>query len=349
MNSVSTLLFLLSLSCVGSMGIASSAQAATLNVKNTSELSSALQRVNPGDTIQLAPGTYTGPFTINRSGSDGALINLQGPTSGSPAVLTCGTLNSGYALHVDSADYWRIKYLTVTECKKGIVLDDANYVLLHKLLIDQIGQEAIHVRIFSSNNRIQYCTIRNTGITDPGIGEGIYIGSSVDNWSTYTGGEPDRSDNNLIQYNVIGPNVRAEAIDIKEGTTGGRILFNTIDATGLSGDNGADCFIAIKGNRNTVSDNVATNPGSGLQDGIQVYEKVSGWGDQNTFQRNTLKVNAPGYGFWVQSGTSGNKIYTSNKVSGAGSGVSNINTTSGLARERDEATELELPVAADAP
>lgn len=306
------------------------ASAATIQVTSTSQLHSALSSAKAGDTIQLAAGTYSGPFEITHSGTSTALINLQGPTSGSPAILTCGSTSSGYGLHVEGADYWRIKYLTVKNCKKGIVLDDSNYVLLHKLVVEKIGQEAIHLRMFSSHNRVQYSTIRDIGVTDPGIGEGVYVGSSVDNWADYTDGEPDQSDYNLIQYNTFGPNVRAEAIDIKEGTTGGQVLYNTIDATGLSGENGADCFIAVKGNQYTVSDNVAVNNTSRLSDGIQVYEKVSGWGDKNTFRRNKLTVNAAGYGIWVQSGASGNKVYTDNKVSGAQSGLTNIQTTARL-------------------
>ncbi|MFM7201884.1 MAG: coagulation factor 5/8 type domain-containing protein [Myxococcota bacterium] len=313
-----------------SLSAGAPATAATIQVASTSQLQNALSSVKAGDTIQLAAGTYTGPFSITRSGTSDALINLQGPTSGSPAILTCGSTSSGYGLHVDGADYWRIKYLTVKNCKKGIVLDESNYVLLHKLVVEKIGQEAIHLRTFSSYNRVQYSTIRDIGVTDPGIGEGVYVGSSVDNWADYTDGTPDRSDYNLIQYNTFGPNVRAEAIDIKEGTTGGQVLFNTIDATGLSGENGADCFIAVKGNQYTISDNVATNTTSRLTDGIQVYEKASGWGDKNTFRRNKLTVNAPGYGIWVQSGASGNKVYTDNKVSGAQSGLTNIQTTSRL-------------------
>lgn len=308
------------------------AAAATIQVSSSSQLKSALQSAKAGDTIQLAAGTYTGPFSITNSGASSALINLQGPTSGSPAVLTCGTLDSGYGLHVDGADYWRIKYLTVKTCKKGIVLDDSNYVLLHKVVVEKIGQEAIHIRTFSSHNRIQYSTVRDTGLTDPGIGEAIYVGSSVDNWADYTNGKPDKCDYNLIQYNTLGPNVSAEAIDLKEGTTGGQVLNNTIDATGLSGENGADCFVAVKGNQYTIADNVATNNTSKLVDGMQVYVKSSGWGQNNVFRRNKLTVNAPGYGFWVQSGATGNKIYTDNKASGAQSGLTNISTTSFTSR-----------------
>lgn len=302
-------------------------EAATVQVSTSSQLKSALASVKPGDTIQLAAGTYTGPFESSQTGSSSGYINLQGPTSGSPAILTCGTLDSGYGLHLEGVDYWRVKYLTVSKCMKGIVLDDSNSVLIHKVLVEQIGQEGIHLRVFSSNNRIQYSTLRSIGMTSPGIGEAIYIGSSVDNWGSYTGGKPDQSDYNLVQFNTIGPYVGAEAIDIKEGTTGTQVLSNTIDSKGLSGENGADCFIAVKGNKATLSDNSAVNNSTTLRDGIQVYVKADGWGNNNIFRRNRLTVNAAGYGFWVQSGATGNKVYTDNSASGAKSGLTNIPTS----------------------
>ena len=81
-------------------------------------------------------------------------------------------------------------------------------------LILLLGEEAIHIRDGSSHFLIQGNTIENTGLSEPGYGEGIYIGSDKSVHSYY---------NQTVTFvtitdNYIGPNVRAESIDVKEGT-----------------------------------------------------------------------------------------------------------------------------------
>lgn len=303
-------------------------EAATLNVSTASQLTNALNTVKPGDTIVLAAGTYSGKFSTTIDGGSSAWITLKGPSSGSPAILNCGSTSSGYGLYLNTANFWSVKYLTIKNCAKGIVLDESDHVTLDHLTVQQIGQEGIHLRTFSSANTIQYSTVKDTGLTSPGTGEGIYVGSSQSNWSTYTNGEPDRSDDNRILYNKLGPNVRAEGIDVKEGTTGTQIIGNTFDSTGISGENYADSFVDIKGNGCTVTDNIGSNSSTRLIDGMQVHVQLSGWGNNNLFRRNKLTVNASGYGFNIQSGASGNKVYSDNTASGAKKGLTNISITS---------------------
>lgn len=307
---------------------ASMLQAATINVSTASQLTSALSTVQPGDTIQLAAGTYSGKFTTTVDANSSAWIVLKGPSTGSPAILNCGSTSGGYGLYLNTANFWSVKYLTVKNCAKGIVLDESDHVTLDHVTVQQIGQEGIHLRTFSSANTIQYSTVTNTGLTSPGTGEGIYVGSSESNWGSYTNGVPDESNDNRILYNKLGPNVRAEGIDIKEGTTGTQIIGNTFDSAGISGENYADSFIDVKGNGCTITDNVGSNSSTNFVDGMQVHVAVTGWGNNNVFRRNKLTVNASGYGFNVQSGATGNKIYTDNTATGAKKGLSNISTTS---------------------
>jgi hypothetical protein len=49
---------------------------------------------------------------------------------------------------------------------------------------------------------------------------------------TYSGGLPDASDDNTVRDNTFGPNITAENIDAKEGTTAGVIEGNSFNATG---------------------------------------------------------------------------------------------------------------------
>lgn len=144
------------------------------------------------------------------------------------------------------------------------MLDFANHNVLNNLLIYDINEEGVHFRKNSSDNVIKSSTIRSTGLVSPGFGEGLYLGSAVSNWAD---GYPDRSDRNMAIKNHFGPNVAAEAIDIKEGTEGGLIDGNTFDGTGMSGANSADSWLDVKGSNYVISNNVGSDT---LKDGFQV-------------------------------------------------------------------------------
>lgn len=249
------------------------------------------------------------------------------------AVLNGGSNSSGYGFHL-KANYWRLIGFTVTNSQKGIVLDGANNNLIDDARVYNVGQEAVHFRAFSSNNTIQNSLITDTGKTDPGTGEGVYLGSSETNWATYTGGNPDRSDNNQVLNNEFGPNITAEHIDIKEGTTGGTVCGNLFNGVSISGVNNSDSWVDVKGNNYTISYNIGNNTAgtSALVDGFQTHILYAGYGNNNVFSNNTANVNASGYGFNIQlSGSrgtaTGNVVYSNNSVSGAGNGVANIPVT----------------------
>lgn len=294
-----------------------------VHVATADQLTTALADAQPGDVIELADGTYYGRFAGSVSGTAQQRITLHGSRD---AVLDGGSVDAGYAFYL-TANYWTLDGFTITHAKKGVMTDAASYNVFDDLHVTAIGQEAIHLRTFSRSNLIVDCEIDDTGLTDAGYGEGIYIGSAVSNWDTYTDGEPDTSDYNRVLGNSIGPNVRAEAIDIKEGTRGGEIAGNSFDGTGMSGVNHADSWIDVKGNGYNLHDNTGVNT---LQDGFQVHVVVDGWGRDNYFIRNIAGVDAPGYGFYIQAnGTDahGNVVCADNGAIGAGSGIANIALT----------------------
>ena len=76
--------------------------------------------------------------------------------------------------------------------------------------------------------------------------------------------QPDRSDRNVVKGNKIGQTT-AEAVDIKEGTTGGVVEDNTFDGSALSG---ADSRVDVKGNNWLIKENTGTNS---TQDGFQTH------------------------------------------------------------------------------
>jgi hypothetical protein len=297
---------------------ASPAWATTYNVSTASALNSALGKVVPGDVVSLAAGTYSGSFTATRSGAKGNPITLKGPAT---AVLT----GSGYGFHLQ-ANYWKLHGFTVSGTSKGIVLDGANHNLLDALTVHDIDEEGIHFREFSSDNVLQNSKVYNTGKSSPGFGEAIYMGSANSNWGSLTGGQPDTSDRNCVSGNTIGPGVGAEGVDIKEGTTDGIVVGNHYDATGISGQNFADSFVDAKGNGYLIYGNAVTNPGHTqvIKDGFQTHQQLPGYGNDNTFQANTVDLESTGYGFNVAPQTTGIKVCTDNVVTTAGSGFANV-------------------------
>ena len=304
----------------------STGSGSVVQVSTASQLSSALNNVVPGETIQLAAGTYTGEFTGTVSGTASAPITLTGPSG---AILSGYNIDSGYAVHLE-ASYWNLSGFSVTTAQKGVVLDGADHDVINGVHVNDIGDEGIHLRAFSSDDLIENSTVTNTGQYEAGYGEGLYIGSAESNWGTYSGGQPDTSNDNVIKDNTLGPGITAENIDVKEGTTGGTIEGNSFNATGEAGANSAVAWVDVKGNGYTVTGNTGVDA---YQQGFLVEQLYTGFGCGNTFSDNNLSLgSAPGYGFDVKDqsdcATDPNIVYASNTVTG-GAGASTIPITAG--------------------
>ena len=299
----------------------------TIAVATASQLTDALAAAAPGQTIVIADGTYTGNFTLRRSGTASAPIRITGTRR---AILNGGSVLGGYGLHLDNANYVRIDGISITDAQKALVLDQSSNDTLTNLDLYHTGDEVLLLRNYSRHNVVSGNQVHDSGLTTKGYGEGIYVGLSSSNWSSTsqsrTGGGPDTSDGNTITGNHV-YNTTAENVDIKEGTSGGVIAGNTFDATGLSGANYADSWVDIAGNGYTVHDNTGVNPGSALTDGYQTHVILAGWGNGNSFAANASTVNASGYAINIQLPSSGNVVYSDNTVSGAAKGLSNVAAT----------------------
>jgi hypothetical protein len=288
----------------------------TVPVSTSAQLKTALAAARPGQVIALASGTYTGKFESAASGTAAAPITLTGPRT---AVLTTGSVDSGYALHLTGSQ-WRVTGIAVRTAAKGIVLDGSRFTRISRVEVGNIGAEAVHFRKGSSDGVIENSLIHHTGITSPQYGEGVYIGSAVSNWSSIMGSSttPDRSDRVIVRGNDI-RNTPAEGVDVKEGSTGGSITGNSFTASGTSGRNSADSWIDVKGNDYVVSGNQGTGT---LLDAMQVHTVVAGWGARNRFSGNTVIGAVPGYEVWVQGTSIGNRVACD--TSAAAKGLSNI-------------------------
>lgn len=285
-------------------------------VSSAGALSSALSGARPGEVIVLAPGVYSGDFIASRSGTASAPITLCGTRD---AVLQGESTSSGYTFYLNHASWWRVEGFTVEGGQKGIMTDGADHNLLDGLYVHGTGDEAIHLRSFSSDNTVSHNVVRDTGLLKQFYGEGIYVGSAHSNWCRYSGCQPDGSDGNVLAGNDIA-GTTAENIDVKEGTTGGQIIGNQFNGTGMV-ESAATGWINVKGNDWTIRDNTGTDS---VKNGYQVHQVYPGWGLGNVFIGNRAQVNGPGYGIYVQNKRLQTVVACNNVVTAAGSGFSTI-------------------------
>ncbi|MGJ8691723.1 MAG: right-handed parallel beta-helix repeat-containing protein [Thalassotalea sp.] len=231
----------------------------TVNVYNATDLQNALKNAAAGDEIIVNPGSYTGAkgssasgsskahFYSDKSGTSSNPITVRSKWKGNKQILKGESVDSGYIFYL-TGDHWVIKDLKFTTAQKGIMLEGSKNNTLDNIEVFNIGAEAVHFRYFSSNNTLSNCYIHNTGKRSgqEGFGEAVYVGTH----DGHTSAKLDNSNNNRIGGCSIGPNITAEAFDIKSGTKGTIIESNYINGEGIigaSGDPAADSFIDLKG------------------------------------------------------------------------------------------------------
>jgi Right handed beta helix region len=290
--------------------------APTVRVHTASQLQRALDKATKGQRIRLADGVYRGEFVVRRSGSASQRNALCGSRR---AVLRGDSVKEGYVLHLDGADHWTISGFSVTNGEKGVMADRAGHNIVQDLAVHHIGHEGIHLRAFSSDNLVRGNLVHDTGLRKAKYGEGVYVGSAHSNWCEHSGCKPDRSDRNKILGNRIGPDVTAESVDVKEGTSSGIVAGNDFIGRNMTG---ADSWVDVKGNGWRVQGNRGTvSP----QDGFQVHVEAAGWGRGNTIARNTGDLGADGeYGVRVDDDAAGTVVRCDNQLGGAAKGLANI-------------------------
>jgi len=256
-------------------GFIAPSNAETIRCTNTSTLHSALLNVAPGDEIVLAPGLYydedgvsgtASHFPATIDGSPDQRITLRGEDPNNLPLLSGSDAGSRTVLRV-FGDYWTVKDLAVTNGQKGIIFDNANYGRIENCHVYGIGYEGIHIRDGSDNCIVEECRVHDTGIRNKGFGEAIYIGTDRGSWGRY---DPYVW-NTTVRNCTLGPNIAAEAFDVKEGAINTLIEFNYVDATGISLQNYADSFVDLKAARTIVRYNsFVRNGAENLRKGIAI-------------------------------------------------------------------------------
>ncbi|MDP5168984.1 MAG: T9SS type A sorting domain-containing protein [Bacteroidia bacterium] len=309
---------------------------ATVFTCNTvSEIRNAMSSAVAGDEIVIEPGTYTATnvagsgtsayFYGSANGTASNPITIRSQSSSNRATLRGNNVGSLTVLRI-VGNYWIVKDLILTTGQKGLIFDNANYCKAIDCEVHDIGYEGIHVRDGSDHVTIEGCKIYDTGKTGAGFGEGIYIGTDKGSWSTY---DPS-VDYTVVRDCEIGPNVRAEAFDIKEGTTETIVEGCTINAAGLSGSNFADSFIDLKGTRSYIRCNTFNRSGeSNLTKGIAVIDRgVALSSYEHSIHNNTFNMDgASGNMLESYSGTYAVYGWSNTRVPAGDNYSSSVTTT----------------------
>jgi len=241
-------------------------------------LQHAVEQVQPGDTIWIESGTYTG-FTATVSGQAGATITMK-PVSGATVTIDSTSPYNQYGDNVElnGVSYWSLEGLRVTGARRY----------------------GIHVA-GSSSNFAQSVTLSNNTIANSGL-SGIYM-IYVD----YAVIEGNISSNNgkagihlkydgdyaVVRSNITRNNV-GTGIQINGATPSagdGIISYATVEDNVLSGncqDGRGGALNIERVSNSTISDNTIRKNGS---DGIMLYNYAGGMcATDNTIRDNTVYV-----------------------------------------------------------
>jgi endoglucanase len=289
-NKQTSIIYLILFLFLSNISFAAKPPLRTINCNTVTAILNAMAAALPGDEIVIAPGTYIATTKVTTpdkiaarffSDKDGTaanpiIIKGQDPKN-LPVLKGPDGIYDGYSMRI-LGNYWTIKDLILEDGSKGLVMDNSNFSNIINVTVRDIAQEAIHIRDGSSNTLIDKCNIYNVGVNDPGNGEGIYVGTDRKAQSTtpgVVGGFNRNCDNTTIQNCIIGPDVRAEGIDVKEGTENTVIKNCTFSAKGISGLTSADAFIDLKGIYCYVYDNTFNQEGSAiLASGIDFQDRT---------------------------------------------------------------------------
>ncbi|MCA8914740.1 MAG: putative Ig domain-containing protein [Planctomycetes bacterium] len=157
--------------------------AATINA-TPADYQAKLAALNPGDTLQLAAGTYTNRLVINGlHGNSGAWFTIVGPASGTPATFNGVSGNNTVSLK--DCSYIEIKNLTI-DCL-GLAVDGIKAEgysttphTVHDMLIENctILNAGNNQQIVGINTKCPCWNWTIRGNTITGAGTGMYLGNS---------------------------------------------------------------------------------------------------------------------------------------------------------------------------
>ena len=242
----------LALSTLGLLGTlavlpfqARAAGGATIAVAPGGSIQVAIERAQPGDTIQLHDGTYREDLHSVRDGRADAPITI----TGSRNVRVIGIGGSSGRLVELRHSYVTLRGFTIDGKDSSTSRDKLLYIqgreprtplrgiVIEGMAIGHAGGECVRLRYFVQGAEIRNNRVGPCGADDfPGgqwggggkNGEGIYIGTAPEQRGDGKNPDssPDQSNNNHIHHNTIDTQGN-ECVDIKEAATDNVVEYNT--------------------------------------------------------------------------------------------------------------------------
>ncbi len=192
---------------------------ATFPVATSTQFTSALAAVQPGDEIVVSGTIAGGKFVTSRAGTASAPITIRG--DGTARISA-----SPYALEI-LHDYYRLDNLILQNSSKGLVITGASHGAVNNVHVMDIKQEGIKLRDSSQFWVFTYCSVRRAG-TSGDFGEGFYVGQAASNWS---GSTPDECAF-VTFFNCYATDTVNDGWDIKEGSHHIKVVNCTADYSG---------------------------------------------------------------------------------------------------------------------
>ncbi|KKR81154.1 MAG: Secreted protein [Candidatus Daviesbacteria bacterium GW2011_GWA1_41_61] len=258
-----------------------------------------------GETIALAPGTYSQDIITKRNGTSDKPIIISGPKE---AVIKGGgkgrifeinhdsitlrgfTIDGLFGSSSSSSGYRdKLLYVQGKETKSGVT-----GLKVLGMTLKNAGGECIRLRYFAQNNEIAGNTITNCGVYDFKFngggknGEGIYIGTAPEQLGDGKNptSDPDQSNGNFIHDNTIDTQGN-ECVDIKEAASANMMENNKCTGQKDSNSGGMDS----RGEGNTFKNNeIYGNSGAGIRLGGDKETQ----GINNNIYQNIIKNNKSG-------------------------------------------------------
>jgi hypothetical protein len=242
----------------------------------------AVRRAVPGDVVYVKNGTYREDLYIGGKNGGGSYITFRNYPGHSP-VIRGGGVESGRN-KISESSFIRFIGFTITNFQHGVYVEKSDNIILEKLRVHDVGQEAVRIRMNSSFVTLQDSTIHDTRKWQFN-GEGVYIGTSS---SQQPSSPPyDNTHDVLVKNNTI-YNTSDECVEAKEGT------YNvTIDGNVMR-----DCLL----------DPAISSPGFG---GVEVMEhrKYYGANPNHVIKNNIIRMAKTAIGVHTGATVFNNVIY----------------------------------------
>jgi|GEM_PF-818784 len=202
------------------------ASAAVFEITPSDDLIASVNKLQPGDELVLAGGTYnlSSKFSITVSGSAQAPIVIRAK-DGEVPVITRPDANQN-TINIENNSHVTLRGIEVTGGSHGIRLNNASFITIEECHVHATGDVGISANV--PGGKYEGLKLLRNHIHDTNnTGEGMYLGCNTNGCQMW---------NSLIEGNYIhhtnGPTVsQGDGIEIKEGSYNNIVRDNVIHDT----------------------------------------------------------------------------------------------------------------------